>query len=158
MKTAKFPLIVLPLLLLVAASAGFAEGQKTSPRKPNAITKQEVQKADAAFNRAIVGGNAKALEGLLADRLSWVARGRRLGKAQVLADVKNRNFYFKSLHHDQIRIEIFGNTAVETGHSTSVLVYRGKLYATPRLFTSVYMKLDGRVQLVAHEVSLLTSK
>ena len=42
---------------------------------------------------------------------------------------------------------------VVTGHSTSVLEYKGKLFDAPRLFTDVYVKMDGRWQLVVHHVS-----
>jgi len=154
MSSARFRRIaVLLLLLITAVSASRAEGRNTSAQRPDGITKQEVLKADAAFNRAILAGDADALKDLLADRLSWVARGYRLDKAQVLADIKSENLHFQSLHHQDLRIEIFGNTAVLTGYSTSILKYRGKLYATPRLFTTVYMKLGGRVQAVAHQVS-----
>ena len=147
------PIAIFLLLLITAVNVSFAEGRDASARKTGGITKQEVLEADAAFNRAILAGDANALKNLLADRLSWVARGYRLDKAQVLADVKSENLHFQSLHHQDLRIEIFGNTAVLTGYSTSILKYRGKLYATPRLFTTVYMKLGGRVQAVAHQVS-----
>lgn len=117
------------------------------------IAKRETIKVDDAFNKAITEKDGPALERILADDLSWVARGDRLNKAQVIADVKSENLHFKSLTHEGLQIKIFGNTAVVTGHSTSVLEYKGKLWSTPRLFTTVYMKLGDRWQMVAHQVS-----
>lgn len=148
-------IVVLLVLLTTAMSAGFAEGRNTPAQKPDGITKQEVLSVDAAFNHALLTKDKGALQQILADRVSWVARGARLGKAQVIADIESGNLHFKSLRHSDLVIEIFGNTAVVTGYSTSILEYRGKLYATPRLFTTVYMKLGGRPQLVAHQVSAL---
>ena len=144
---------VVLLLLITAVTACLAEGRHTPGQEPEAITRQEVLQVDDALNRALITGNADALKSLLADGLSWIARGRRLDKAQVIADVQSGNLHFKSLRHSDLRIEIFGDTAVLTGYSTSILEYRGKLYTTPRLFTNVYMKLGGQMQMVAHQVS-----
>jgi ketosteroid isomerase-like protein len=137
---------------IAAISAGHisAQGAKTDADE---IARRETIKVDAAFNKAITEKDGAALERILADDLSWVARGDRLNKAQVIADVKSENLHFKSLSHEDLQIKIFGNTAVVTGHSTSVLEYKGKLWSTPRLFTSVYMKLGDRWQMVAHQVS-----
>ena len=120
--------------------------------------KREVLSTDDAFNKAVLAKDGDALEPLLADKLAWIARGDRLDKRQVIADIRSQNLHFKSLTHDQILIDMFGNTAVVTGHSTSVLEYKGQLFTTPRLFTTVYMKLDGRWQMVAHQVSDLVEK
>lgn len=117
--------------------------------------KREVLKVDDQFNQAVQAKDTKALENILSDDLSWIARGDRLNKAQVIADVASQNLHFKSLTHDSLIVKILGNTAIVTGHSSSVLEYKGKLFDAPRLFTNVYMKLNGRWQLVAHHVSEL---
>jgi hypothetical protein len=41
---------------------------------------------------------------------------------------------------------------VLTGHSTSVLEYKVKLFDAPRLLTDVFVKMEGRWQLVVHDV------
>jgi len=96
-----------------------------------------------------------ALNRILADRLSWTARGERLTKAQVIADYLEGNLHFTSFSHDNVTVGIFGNTAVMAGHSTSVLEYKSKLFDAPRLFTDVYVKTNGRWQLVVHHFSEL---
>jgi hypothetical protein len=120
--------------------------------------RQETRKVDDAFNRAVMDKDGTALEQILADKLSWIARGDRLTKAQVIADIQSGNLHFKSLTHEDLLINVFGNTTVVTGHSTSVLEYKGKLFTTPRLFTTVYMKLDGKWQMIAHQVSDVVEK
>jgi ketosteroid isomerase-like protein len=137
--------------------AGFISGQ-SAKNDADEIAKQETIKVDDAFNKAITEKDGPALERILADDLSWVARGDRLNKEQVIADVKSENLHFKSLTHEGLQIKIFGNTAVVTGHSTSILEYKGKLWSTPRLFTTVYMKLGDRWQMVAHQVSDVVEK
>ena len=140
-------------LLWISIFGAVHVSAQTGKANADEIAKQETIKVDNAFNKAITEKDGAALERILADDLSWVARGDRLNKAQVIADVKSENLHFKSLTHEGLQIKIFGNTAVVTGHSTSVLEYKGKLWSTPRLFTTVYMKLGDRWQMVAHQVS-----
>lgn len=75
--------------------------------------------------------------------------------AGFIADVLTQNLHLKSLTHDSVVVKILGKTAMVTGHSSSILEYKGKLFDAPQLFTNVYMKLDGRWQLVVHHVSEL---
>jgi hypothetical protein len=148
--------VVAVSLLLVAG--GLFRTSRTFGDSSDDAMRAEALKTDEEFNQAITTKDRPALERLLADDLSWIARGDRLNKAQVIADVVSENLHFKSLTHDSINAKVFGNTVVVTGHSTSILDYRGKLYTSPRLFTSVYMNLNGKWQLVAHHVSELNSE
>jgi hypothetical protein len=137
---------VIPFLILALTSPLGAQ-------ESDEAAKAEVLKVGQQFNEAGRAKDRGALERILSDRLSWVARGDRLNKAQVIADYLSENLHFKYFAHDGERVNIFGNTAVMTGHSTSVLEYKGKLFDAPRLFTDVYVKMDGRWQLVSHHVS-----
>lgn len=126
--------------------------------KSNEAAVAAALKVDEEFNEAVKVKDRATLERVLADDLSWVARGDRLNKSQVIADVMSENLHFKALTHDSIQVRIFDNTAVVTGHSTSILEYKGKLFTAPRLFTSVYMNLNGQWQMVAHQVTDLDEK
>ena len=139
--------------LLAMATAGIARGAKLPANESDEAAKAQAIKNDDEFNKAVKTKDRAALEHLLADDLSWIARGDRLDKAQVIADVLSENLHFKAFAHDNVVVKIFDNTAIMTGHSTSVLEYKGKLFNAPRLFTSVYMNLNGQWQLVAHQVS-----
>jgi len=151
--TAVRGMLALPFLFF--ALTGLAKAQETTRKESDETVKEEVLKVGQQFNEAARAKDQAALERILADRLSWVARGDRLKKAQVIADYLSENLHFKSFAHDSEAVNIFGNTAVVTGHSTSVLEYKGKLFDAPRLFTDVYVKMDGRWQLVVHHVSEL---
>ena len=142
--------LALPFLFFALTGLGWARSDDAA--------KAEVLKADRQFNEAARAKNQAALDRILADRLSWVARGDRLNKAQVIADYLSDNLHFKYFAHDNVAVNIFGNTAVVTGHSTSVLEYKGKVFDAPRLFTDVYIKMDGRWQLAAHHVSELAAR
>jgi hypothetical protein len=143
---------MLASLFLFFALTGLVRAQSDE------AAKAEVLEVSRQFNEAARAKDQAALDRILADRLSWVARGDRLNKAQVIADYLSENLHFKYFAHDNVAVNIFGNTAVVTGHSTSILEYKGKLFDAPRLFTEVYIKMDGRWQLAAHHVSELSAK
>lgn len=140
-----------PVLLVVLT--GFARAQGTARGESDEAIKAEVLKVGDQFDAAREAKDRATIERILADGLSWTARGDRLNKAQVIADIFSNNLHFKYFAHDNVTAKVFGNTAVVTGHSTSVLEYKGKLFDAPRLFTDVYVKMDGRWQLVVHHVS-----
>jgi hypothetical protein len=144
-------MLALPVLLV--ALAGFARAQETTRRESGEASKAEVLKVGDQFDAAREAKDRATIERILADELVWTARGDRLNKAQVIADIFSNNLHFKSFAHDNVAAKVLGNTAVVTGHSTSVLEYKGKLFDAPRLFTDVYVKMDGRWQLVVHHVS-----
>jgi hypothetical protein len=145
------------ILILTAASDNVLRAMPPG-EKSDETAKVAALKVDEEFNKAVRTKDRAALERVLADDLSWVARGDRLNKSQVIADVLSENLHFKALTHDNIQVKLFDNTAVVTGHSTSILEYKGKLFTAPRLFTSVYMNLNGQWQMVAHQVTDLDEK
>jgi len=137
-------------ILALALFTSFASAQSDE------AVKKEVLKVGDAFDRAREAKDRATIERILADGLTWTARGDRLGKAQVISDIFSENLRFISFAHDNVTARTFGNTTViVTGHSTSVLDYKGKRFDAPRLFTDVYVKMDGRWQLVGHHVSEL---
>ena len=138
--------------LLALAAAGLVYGQETTGKQAEEA-KAEVWKLEDQLSNAVRKSNRDALNDVFADGMSWIARNDRLGKAQVIADYRSGNLHFHKVTHDNVQLTIFGDTAVMTGHSTSILEYKGKLYTAPRLFTSVYAKVNGRWQLVAHHVT-----
>src|SRR6266404_974819 len=104
-------------VLLVALTV-FASAQSDE------AVKNEVLKVGDAFDQAREAKDRATIERILADGLSWTARGDRLNKAQVIADIFSDNLHFISFAHDSVTARTFGNnTVIVTGHSTSVLEY-----------------------------------
>jgi hypothetical protein len=146
-------LVALPFLFVTLTR--FAGAQSVTSNESDEAVKKEVLKTSEQLNEARKNKDRAALDRILADRLSWIARGDRLNKSQVIADFLADNLRFKYFAHDGVEVNIFGNTALVTGHSTSVLEYKGKVFDAPRLFSEVYVKMDGRWQMVSHHVSEL---
>src|SRR5580704_4686615 len=104
----------LPPLLILVTFVGFANGQEATGKGSGKAVRAEVLKIDDQFNQAVMAKDRDALERILADGLSWIARGDRLNKDQMIADVLSENLHFSSLTHDSILVNTFGNTAVVT--------------------------------------------
>lgn len=155
MMTARGTLRLSLLFVLAAVVNTFVASQDAAKQESDETAKSEVLNVSQQLVEATNARDRAALDRILADRLSWTSRGERLSKDQVIANYLSGNMRFKSFSHDNVVVNIFGSTAVVTGHSTSVVEYKGKLFDAPRLFTDVFIKMDGRWQLVVHHVSEL---
>lgn len=115
--------------------------------------KAEVMKIDEQVHEADARADTKFLERVFADDMVWTARGDVLNKAQVLADFRTGNDKLEKIDHYDIHAHVYGDTVILTGRSRSTVEYKGRISKGPRLFTQVYVKLDGRWQLVSHQVT-----
>ena len=86
---------MLTLPLLFVALTGLAGAQETAGRESDEAATAEVLKVSARFDEARSAKDRATLERILADGLSWTARGDRLNKAQVIADIFADNLHFK---------------------------------------------------------------
>lgn len=115
---------------------------------------QEVLRVEEEQDQAFAKGDTAVLDRIWADDVVYTsASGQVFNKSQYLARFRSGTRKFDSFAHDDIRVRIYGNMAVLTGRSTSVFHDAGKLSATTRRFTHIYVKLDGRWRLVAHQVT-----
>lgn len=115
--------------------------------------KKEVLKIDEQVHEADARADIQTLDRIFADDMVWTARGDVLNKAQVLADFRTGNDKLESIEHYDIHAHVYPNTVILTGRSKSTVEYKGRISKGPRLFTQVYVKLDGRWQLVSHQVT-----
>ena len=79
-------------------------------------------------------------------------------KAEVIADFTTHALTYQSITTVEVRVRVYGNTAVETGRSTMVGQDKGKDVPRENRFTRVWVMTDGRWQLVANHYSLMTTQ
>ena len=136
--------------LLMAASFGTTLARPASDT--DAATEREILKLEKEEDNAIMHKDTATLDRLYSERLAWMGRGELLNKAKVISDFAAGNLRNNSMVHDQLHVNVYGDTAVLTGHSTSELVFHGKVLGGPKRFIDVWIKTDGRWQLAAHSV------
>ena len=109
--------------------------------------------------QAQVGADAAALDRLYAEDFIGIGpSGTVRTKAQVIADFTSGSLRFQSITTDDVQWRVYGDTAVETGRSTMNGQDRGKAVPRDNRFTRVWVKRQGRWQLVANHYSLLVTQ
>jgi hypothetical protein len=153
------PILFFPVLAI--AFVGFIQGQgttKIAEDPAGEAAKKEVLAVLKGYDQATKTGNQDARAPLFNDDMLALSerfgRGEVLNKTQLLDLHRSGKLKNISYAHDDIRLRAFGgNTVVMTGHSTTVLNYRGKISKGPRLFTFVFIKFNGQWQIVSQHIS-----
>ena len=106
------------------------------------------QKKDAAF-----------LQKLFADEyLSTDQDGATFTNAQDLANVSAPGTSMTSFALTDLKVHVYGDTAVVTGLNTVKAMFKGKDTSGAYRFTDVFVRRDGRWQVVATQGSLVAKK
>ena len=148
------------MTVLVFAAASIASGQKQGARRPpKRSVDQVIRQVDHERIQAQIGADAAALDRIYADDFIGIGpSGTVRAKPQVLADFTSGDLKFQSITTDDVQVRVYGNTAVETGRSTMIGQDRGKAVPRDNRFTRVWVKRQGRWQLVANHYSLLVTQ
>jgi ketosteroid isomerase-like protein len=75
-------------------------------------------------------------------------------RSQVVADMKSGVQTFQAMKNDDVKVRLYGDTAVVTGRTTQKGQYKGQASLSPTRFTRIYVKRDGQWQLVANASSV----
>ena len=109
--------------------------------------------------QAQIGADTAALDRLYAEDFIGIGpSGTVRTKAQVIADFKSGSLRFQSITTDEVQWRVYGDTAVETGRSTMNGQDRSKTVPRDNRFTRVWVKRQGRWQLVTNHYSLMVTQ
>jgi len=140
------------LAIFVVFVTSCASLDSTSKGDPIIALKQ----LDQERIQAQIGADAVALGRLYAEDFIGIGpSGAVRTKDQVIADFTSGKLRFQSITTDDVRWRVYADTAVETGRSTMDGQDRGKTVPRENRFTRVWVKRQGRWQLVANHYSLL---
>jgi ketosteroid isomerase-like protein len=149
---------IIAALVLSTVSSAIAQQQSARPRAATS-TEQAVQQQDQDRIRAQITADTLALRRIYADDFLGIGpTGVARKKADVIADFTSHALTYQSITTADVRVRVYGNTAVQTGRSTMVGQDRGKAVPRDNRFTRVWVMTAGRWQLVANHYSLMTSQ
>ena len=141
---------MLPALLLVAFSviqASPGAGTKDSDQR-------ELGRLEAEWNTAHVRGDATALERIFADDLVVIVPGMRvMTKADSLGMFTSGRMKFERYETSDTKIRTYDDTAIVTGRLRRARVITGASAEDDWRFTKVYLRRDGRWQVVSFHAS-----
>jgi ketosteroid isomerase-like protein len=112
------------------------------------------------WGNALLKADAVAWSGYLGD--DWVltySDGTLVTKPMALADLKEGALKIESFQLDDVKVRVYGDAAVVTGQITEKSKFQDKDTSGVRRFTDVFVKRDGRWQVVAsHESDVSAPK
>ena len=141
----------LSALLIAVAAPGLRAAQPAG-------TEAELRALEERLARAWVEKDRPFIEGLLAGDWSVTdGAGQVLTKDQVLAQTfASSDRTIDSMTIDDVRVRVFGSTAVVTGRTRATGSYRGQTGSAVLRFTDIFVQRDGRWQIVASHGSTVT--
>src|SRR5215813_1078637 len=134
------------------AQSGQAAGASTAPTS----AEDKIKKLEEARNQAILHGDAAALDRMTSDDYSFITlRGEMRTKSEILKGFASGSFHYESREISDLKVRVYGETAVVTGRSVQKGMENGKDYSGDYRFTRVYVKQKGRWVTVALQTTLI---
>jgi ketosteroid isomerase-like protein len=148
------------LVILVVTAASIAPAQaQNAPRASRKNVDQIIRHVDQERIQAQIGADAAALDRIYADDFIGIGpSGVVRTKSQVIADFTSGNLRFQSITADDVRVRVYGNTAVETGRSTMIGQDGAKPVPRDNRFTRVWVKQQRGWRLVSNHYSPLVTR
>jgi ketosteroid isomerase-like protein len=142
------------LAAAVATSAqGAAPKKSTKPAaSTSASVEEQIKKLETDRAQAVVRADVATLEAQTSDDYTLInANGQLSGKSDTMNAIKSGNIKLTSNELSDLKVRLYGNTAIVTGRSASKGTIGGMEIKGPILFTRVYVKTNGRWQSVAFQ-------
>ena len=117
---------------------------------------QELTKVENGWAEATVKRDVGALQKLYADEyVATDPMGSVYTKAQDIASLQSGDFTLASFKLEDLKVQSHGSVAVVTGRNTIKGTYKGKPMDGAYRFTDVFVKRDGRWQVVATQATMV---
>jgi len=120
---------------------------------------EELLKLENEFARAVTSNDADALDELLAD--DWVIvepDGSLIDKARFLGVIKSGALSHESMESTDLRVRIYGNTAVVTGLTATKGKFMGQDFTACERATDIFVKHTDRWQCVFTQLTRFAKK
>ena len=151
---AKRPWTFLAACLAAAVTSALALAQSSSKEDAGRIIALE-----HSWNRAIEGKDSKALDQLLAPTFVAVdIDGSLTRKGEFLASIKDPSYQPAEASYEDIRAEVYGDTAVTVGIFRVKETLNGKRITERQRFVDTWIRNGQAWQCVASQVTLIPAK
>jgi ketosteroid isomerase-like protein len=156
---------LIALLAIAAFSSATVAAQakrrpaSTRSRSASALTERKLIQIERDWSQALVERDASVLMRILADDYSATGpNGKVTGKADEIEDLKSSDAVIESSTLDDLKVRIFGTTAIVTGQDTLKMAGRKGPGTRRSRFTDVFVSRGGRWQVVASHYSILVEE
>jgi len=158
-------IVVLVAIAVVFSSCATGGEKANSSPAPSATAttesaanvEQEIRKIHQEYDRAWLQQDATAFDRLLADDVTQTdPEGKVLSKAEIVANAKSGDVKFEVGQSDDVKVRVYGNTALVTTRWTEKSTNKGKPTTGIMRNTVVYVKKNGNWQVVSDQVTPVT--
>jgi ketosteroid isomerase-like protein len=140
---------VLAIALLCLLSLSLAAGEQAS--KTSSVEDQ-IKKHEQQWAQATIKEGAAAVDQYEADDIITTdPSGRVTDKAQDKTDLSSGDFKIQSEELSNLKVHVYGNTAVAAGTNTLKGTYKGQDISGKYRFTDTWVKRSGKWQSVASQ-------
>jgi ketosteroid isomerase-like protein len=151
-----FATILFFMLMVHTGSASAQTRQLTGGSTAATSAEDEIKKLEEARNQAILHGDVGALDRMTSDDYTFITlRGEMRTKAEILNGFASGSFHYESREISDLKVRVYGDTAIVTGRSVQKGMENGKDYSGGYWFTRVYVKQKGRWLTVALQTTLI---
>ena len=136
-------LLLITLLAIISSVPSLAQSD----------AEREVLKLNKEYEEAIARRDATVHDRLLTHDYTYTpGNGKIMGREDHMSFTKSGAVEVKSLRSEDVRVRIYGDTAVVTGMWVSVDRRAGREFAERRIrYLLVYVRREGRWQIVAEQ-------
>ena len=139
---------VLAVALLCLLSLSLAAGQKAS----KSSVEDQIKKQEQSWAQATVKEGAAAVDQYEGDDIITTdPSGRVTNKAEDKTDLSSGDYKIQSEELSDLKVHIYGNTAVAVGTNTLGGTYKGQDISGKYRFTDTWVKRNGKWQVVASQ-------
>jgi ketosteroid isomerase-like protein len=112
----------------------------------------EIKNLEKERAAAVVKADTDTLEKFTADDYILInSNGQMMDKQQTMEAIKTGQIKIASNELSDLKVRVYGNTAIVTGKSTVKGIVSGTEVNGPVMFTRVYVKKNGHWQAVAFQ-------
>ncbi len=141
---------ILSAVLIPVSLAAAALAQDRKPQQTVSDLRDQLLKLETQWNEAHLRGDADVLKQLWAEELVVTVQEMPvMDKIQALKIVGSGRVKFKRYETSDVKINVFGDAAVATGRLKRVREKQGNDVEDDWRFTKVYLRRDGKWQVVA---------
>ena len=139
-------------LLLVCSVAAFGQSTAKAQKTDAGSVEQTVMQMERDWVQASLKKDTAVMEKILADDWAGIDfSGKTNTKAQSIADLKSGASDTQSIDLGDMKVRVYGNTAIVTGSDTEKSTYKGKDSSGKYVWTDVFVNRNGRWQAVASQ-------
>jgi len=146
--------IVLNTLSVIAACLAVGQAMAADEKGKSGKDEQVIKQLMQEWADALVKGDQAAIDRITsADWTLTDPQGMLISKAQSDAHRKSGTVKFESFKLDELKVRVYGDTAVVHGLATRKSSYQGKDTSGQYRSTDVFIKSNGRWQAIAAHVT-----